>query len=661
MDQVADFSKEEEIETIFNAAPDAVIVINQQGSITRWNPKAEILFGWTTDEAVGKCLTETIIPHRYREAHQRGLKHFLATGEGPVLGRTIEIQALNKNDLEFDISLSISPALVQGKRLFVSFIRDITEQKKAEEEIRKLNAELERRVLERTDELYKSERRYRHLFENNPMPMWVIHLETFKFLDVNEAAIIHYGYSREEFLGMTALDIRPEGEIGLFKNADHSANIRPANYNRGIWRHLKKDGTIIHVEVIAHDISFEGKTARFILSNDITERKEAERALRESQALLLAIVDNSAAVIYVKDLQGRYLLANQLFSELFHLSKDSIPGKTDYDIFPREVADAFRAMDVRVAIADRTLKEEETAPQDDGLHTYISVKSTLRDSKGKPYAVFGISTDITELKEIEENLIKSLKEASDYKFALDKLNEELEERIALRTIQLEAANKEMEAFTYSVSHDLRSPLRGIIGFTSVLEDDYSSKLDDEARRITSIIKNNALKMGHLIDDLLAFSRMGRQDMAKTGINTQSLVKEVIDELSVDTQKSIEWEVHLLPPIRGEINTMRQVWVNLISNAIKYSGRRDRPRIEIGHFIHEKQIAFFIKDNGVGFDNKYRDKLFKVFQRLHSAHEFEGTGVGLALVDKIISKHGGKAWAEAEVNKGACFYFSLPAH
>lgn len=520
---------------------------------------------------------------------------------------------------------------------------EIEQRKRAEGKIRQLNAELEQRVSDRTSELYKSEQKYRHLFENNPMPMWVIDLERFGFLDVNEAAVLHYGYSREEFLSMTALDIRPMEEVALFKQADHAATIGPATYNRGRWKHRKKDGTIIQVEIVAHNILYEGKTARFILSNDVTARLQTEEALRESQQLLTAIVDNSEAVIYVKDLEGRYLMVNRRFLELFKLTRQAVEGKTDHDIFPPDVADALRIVDERAARSDHPLTEQELVPHDNKMHTYISVKSTLSDASGKPYAVFGISTDITKMKAVEEELYK--------------LNEELENRVQLRTTQLEAANKELESFSYSVSHDLRAPLRGIIGFTTMLEEDYSAKLDDEARRITSIIKNNTLKMGHLIDGLLTFSRMTRQDITKMDIDTGKMVQDIIEELA--PAKAIDWHIGALLPVRGDYNTLRQVWINLVSNAIKYSSNNEHPVIETGSYKQEGETVFFIKDNGVGFDNKYKDKLFRVFQRLHRSDEFEGTGVGLALVEKIISKHGGKVWADAEVNKGARFYFSLP--
>jgi light-regulated signal transduction histidine kinase (bacteriophytochrome) len=227
-------------------------------------------------------------------------------------------------------------------------------------------------------------------------------------------------------------------------------------------------------------------------------------------------------------------------------------------------------------------------------------------------------------------------------------------------MQLENLNRELEAFSYSISHDLRAPLRGIIGFVTILEEDYSSKLDDEAKRITTIIKNNTMKMGHLIDDLLAFSRMGRKDIEKTAISTSAMIEEVIREVAPEEKNGhIQWIISPAPDVKGDINAIRQVWINLISNAVKYSAKKAAPLIEIGFIGRKGETVFFVKDNGVGFDEKYKDKLFKVFQRLHSVEDFEGTGVGLAIVEKVVGKHGGRVWAEAEVDKGACFYFSLP--
>lgn len=234
---------------------------------------------------------------------------------------------------------------------------------------------------------------------------------------------------------------------------------------------------------------------------------------------------------------------------------------------------------------------------------------------------------------------------------------DLEKKIGERTLQLETANKELESFSYSVSHDLRAPLRSIIGFTSILQDKYVGELDDEAKRLFAIVKKNTIRMGDLIDDLLAFSKLGRNDIVKTNVNTDNLVKEVIGGMEPGEQ--ITWHIHPLPDCKADLNTIRQVWINLVSNAIKYSRHKEQPQIEIGTVPHGDEKAFYIKDNGVGFDQKYAGKLFQVFQRLHAANEFEGTGIGLAIVEKIISKHGGKVWVEAEKDKGATFYFVLP--
>jgi signal transduction histidine kinase len=269
-----------------------------------------------------------------------------------------------------------------------------------------------------------------------------------------------------------------------------------------------------------------------------------------------------------------------------------------------------------------------------GEHTSL-VKSNHMDELGKLVNAFNIMAEKIQVTQTD-----------------------LENKVRDRTIKLETAKNEMESFSYSVSHDLRAPLRGVIGYTSILEEDYAANLDDEARRICSQIKKNTIKMGNLIDDLLAFSRLGRSNLVKTDIETNRMVKEVIG--SMDAGSNIVWNIHSLPDIKGDANTIRQVWINLISNAIKYSQNRERPTIEIGSTTSNDNITFFVKDNGVGFDQQYAGKLFKVFQRLHSAEEFEGTGIGLAIVEKIISKHGGTVWVTAELDKGATFYFKLPA-
>ena len=242
---------------------------------------------------------------------------------------------------------------------------------------------------------------------------------------------------------------------------------------------------------------------------------------------------------------------------------------------------------------------------------------------------------------------------------IQELNDELEIKVAERTAQLAAINKELEAFSYSVSHDLRAPLRAINGYANMFKEDYGADLEPEAGRLINNITDYAKKMGQLIDDLLAFSRLGRKELLKAPVSMQDIVENICFELEGERDgHSVKFTIDQLPPACGDNFAIRQVWANLISNAVKYSTRKEKAIIEIGSQITGNEAVYYIKDNGAGFDMRYADKLFGVFQRLHSEEEFEGNGVGLATVHRIVSKHGGRIWAEAKVNEGATFYFTL---
>jgi len=240
------------------------------------------------------------------------------------------------------------------------------------------------------------------------------------------------------------------------------------------------------------------------------------------------------------------------------------------------------------------------------------------------------------------------------------LNQELEQRVKERTTQLEAANKELESFSYSVSHDLRSPLRAVDGFTQILGEDYADKLDDEGKRVIGVVRDNAKKMGQLIDNILAFSRVGRKEMEMSEINMVDLAHSVFEELKPSMDgRSVQLDMKPLAACQGDRAMMHQVLVNLFSNAIKFTHNKQVAIIEVGCHAEDKENIYFVKDNGAGFDMQYAQKLFGIFQRLHGSEEFEGTGVGLSIVKRIVDKHGGRVWAEGKVNEGATFYFALP--
>ncbi len=282
-----------------------------------------------------------------------------------------------------------------------------------------------------------------------------------------------------------------------------------------------------------------------------------------------------------------------------------------------------------------------------GEHRTIAFhNAVLKNEKGAIIGTLSSGEDITERRKVEERIRK--------------FNEELENRVKERTAQLEEANKYLESFSYSVSHDLRAPLRAIDGFSKILLEDYSKLFDEEAKRLFSVIMDNTHKMGKLIDDFLAFAKVNRLELNVSDINTSNIVGSLIDEAkTANPARRINFIVKDLPNARGDITVIRQVFANFLSNAIKFTKAAETAIIEIGGKQLGKEILFYVKDNGIGFDMKYADKLFGIFQRLHSEKEYDGTGIGLAVIEKVISKHGGSVWAESRPGEGATFYFTLP--
>ena len=375
-------------------------------------------------------------------------------------------------------------------------------------------------------------------------------------------------------------------------------------------------------------------------------RRDAERDARASHNQLQELIDHTSANIYMKRIDnGQYLLVNREWERLFKVTRDRVVNLTDHGVFPAPLADQLRANDLGVAARGRPVQYEESAQTDEGLRTYVSVKFPVFDAAGEPYAVCGISTDITERKQAEEEVRR--------------LNADLEERVRERTAELEASTRELDAFAYSVSHDLRAPLRSLHGFSEALLDDYGDVLDADGRDYLHRIQTNVQRMGRMIDDLLDLSRATRVELTRDRVDLSGLAREVLAELAgADPQRRVHPVVADGLVASGDRHLLRLMMHNLLANAWKFTGNREHATIEVGEVDRDGTRFFFVRDNGAGFDMQYADKLFTAFQRLHAKTDFEGTGIGLAIVARIVHRHGGHVFAESEPDRGATFYFSL---
>jgi PAS domain S-box-containing protein len=390
----------------------------------------------------------------------------------------------------------------------------------------------------------------------------------------------------------------------------------------------------------------EDVTEFFILKQQKIEHKaqleNTEKDLKLNQTFLQQIVDNIPYLLVARDLKGRNILVNKSYRELLKLMDQDIIGKTLYELFPQRNAEFTYEFEKKVISTGLIMEIEEQLALDDGTHIFVSVLFPLRNDLGNIFAIGKISKDITERKE-EVEKIKIL-------------NEELE--INLKNLKI--VNDELSSFSYSAAHDLRAPLRHINGFIKLLRKNAGDKLDEKEQRYLDIINNSTNTMGILLDELLAFSRLGTSPAYKVKVNVNNIVNEVIENIKTELEKdNITWKVADLPDTNAEPVLIKQALTHLIGNSVKFSSNVKKAKIEIGSKSEDSQIIYFIRDNGAGFDMKYTDKLFGIFQRLHSPDEFSGIGIGLAKVKKIIEKHGGEIWAEGKINKGATFYFTLP--
>lgn len=619
------YESEIKFEKVFRSSPDVIIISAvKSGKIIEVNDNFSIQTGYSREEYIGKSSLELNLWVNPIERNQ-----YINLLKDQKKIENLEIDFCKKSGEIRHALLSGEIIELHNETHTISIIRDITEQKKALQELK-----IKDTLLELTNHMAK-------------VGGWEFDPKTKQGTWTNEVALIHELES--SLLTNVALGISfyHEKYRELIEKAIDEAITKQKPYDLELEM-TTKNNTSKWVRTMGMPIIEDGKVVKIRgIFQDITFRKLSELKIENERARLRTLIETIPDLVWLKDTEGIYLTCNRKFERFFGAKEHEIIGKTDYDFVSKELADSFRMNDREAQKAGKPkINLEWVTFSDDGHQELLeTIKTPMFDSENKLIGILGVARNITELHQSQEEI--------------KQLHANLERRVEERTTELLVANKELEAFAYTVSHDLRAPLRAIAGFTQILTEDFAKDLPDEGKHICSVIIENTQRMGHLIDDLLAFSRVGRSDLNLSNIDSNRIINIVYQELTTPKQREkIIFIVDPLPTVLADNAMIKQVWFNLISNAIKFSSKCSNPEIKIWCYTEDTRTIFTIKDNGSGFGMKYANKLFGVFQRFHSNKEYEGTGVGLAIVQRIIQRHGGTIWAEAEINNGAQFYFTL---
>jgi PAS domain S-box-containing protein len=615
----------ERYEHLTKYANDIILLADSTGNIVDVNERAVGIYGYDRDEIVRLNIRDLRSPETKRLLNGQ-LKEVEEHN-----GMIFETQHQRKDGTVFPVEVSSRIIDLSGKQYYQSIIRDITKRKRAEKA------------------LHESEEQFRAMFEVASIGIAQADIRTGQWIRVNQKMCEITGYSADEMLKMRIPEItHPEDRQRDWEAFQQVVHGETPDY-RLEKRYLRKDGSLVWVNVNMTVIRDpDGQPVRSIATiEDISERKRIEEKLHYHEALLKETGELAKVGGWEFDAISFKGTWTEEVARIHDLEPDVETNA--------ELGLSFYQGEYRIAI-EKAVKEaiELGKPYDlelamvtaKGNHKWVRTIGYPIMDNGKVVKVRGSFQDITERKQKEEEIRK--------------LNAELEQRVSDRTSQLEAANKEREAFAYSVSHDLRAPLRAIDGFSKFVLEDYADRLDDEGKRLLKIIRTNTQKMDQLITDILGLSRVSRTEMRWTRIDMTTLVNSVYQELAPpEIQEKFVFSVSALPDAFGDPVLILQVWDNLIANAMKYTMPKKERRIEIGGRVENGMNIYYIRDTGVGFNPDYTHKLFSLFQRLHSEKDFEGTGVGLAIVQRVIFRHGGKVWAEGKVNEGATFWFSIP--
>ncbi len=553
-------------------------------------------------------------------------------------------------------------------------IEDITERKRVEEDLARHSGNLEQLVDERTTELEKTDERLRQeiserkhadeeLRASEPKlaaAQRLAHLGDLTWDVVtgevtwSEGMYHLMGYDpneRDLDLAKVNTDIYHPDDLQRVTKwlkdclASGTEKLTPNEY-----RVVRKNGDVIWIHTEGTIEYEDGKPTKvFGACHDITERKQAVRAVEAAREYAESIIATVREPLVVLDADLRVISASRSFYQTFQVAPEETEGWGIYELGNRQW-DIPKLRDLLERILPKKSAFDDIEVEHDfetiGRRIMLLNARRIYREANRTHMILLAIEDITERKKSEEELKKH--------------RDHLEGLVEIRTRELSEAIKELESFNYSVSHDLRAPLRAISGFSGILAEEYSTKLDDEGKRLLNVIQENTRTMEQLIDGLLVLSHLGRQEISSSHIDMEKLAQVVFEELESDTPgPKPHLTIRELPPAYGDPAMIRQVFTNLLSNAVKFTTGKTEPEIEIGGKEEEHTVVYSVKDNGVGFDMEYVDKLFGVFQRLHSGADFRGSGIGLANVKRIITRHGGQVWAEGRVGEGATFYFTLP--
>lgn len=599
----------------FSSEREGVLLLDDAGRVVDANDDAAVLLGVSGEELKGRPLADHLVVPQ--DVASTLFSHRNPTPPLDVRWSSVVMRRQTGDEFSAEITLARTPGLAPGQR--IAILRDCTYERRELDSFQRLAA-----IIDSSNDAVIGKTL------DGTVTSW------------SKGAEKMFGYTAREAIGKSITMLFPRGlvkeemrilqKIARGEPVDHYETVR-----------VRKDGSLIDVSVSISPIRDDaGNTVGATkIARDITKQKRAEKALRAANERFWVTLDNLIEGCQVVDHDYRYLYLNAAAARQGKHALDELLGRRMEEVYPGiESTPMFASL--RLCMEERVPARLENAFRfPDGSTGWFDLRL-----EPIPEGVFILSEDITEEKQMNEELLRH--------------REHLEELVRDRTAQLETANRELEAFSYSVSHDLRAPLRHIDGFADLLVKHAGASLDEEGRRYLEIIADSAKKMGDLIDELLVFSRMARSPMQTMTIDLTHLVQAAIRDLrwEVDT-RAVEWTVDPLPTVTGDMAMLRLVFMNLLSNALKYTRTRPTAAIHVGTEASSEETVIYVRDNGVGFDMKYVGKLFGVFQRLHSAAEFEGTGIGLANVRRIIERHGGRTWAKSELGNGATFYFSLP--